>query len=32
MDSELLDNTYTHFVLKEDKTNEKLLRSSKQLC
>jgi len=32
MDSEWLDNTYTHFIPKEDKTNEKLLRSNKQLC
>jgi len=32
MDKECLDNTYNHFVPKEDKTNKKLLRSSKQLC
>jgi len=28
MDQECLDNTYTHFLLKEAKTNKKLLRSS----
>ena len=32
MYQECLDNTYTHFLLKEAKTYKKLLRSSKQLC
>jgi len=29
MDYECLDNTYTHFLPKEAKTNKKLLRISK---
>ena len=28
MDQELLDNTYTHFLPKEAKTNKKLLRGA----
>ena len=31
MDQECLNNTYTHFVPKEAKTNKTLLRSSQQL-
>ena len=32
MNQKCLDNTYTHFLLKETKTTNKLLTSSKQLC